>query len=271
MGLLNPNYDAYPGLPPAGGPPTTGVTYGGSVSDSGLPGSTDNPANWIDNTIGPTYVDYPLPVSIIYSKPSPTTPGGTGGSPSGSSPPAMALELRLVGGGGAGAPVQVRVAPPSNDGGASGSGAQAASASGAPATSVSTTLQRAYCLNPAFHGERSERKAAAEEHVTHEAQPVLFTVPSGCNAVDLWFGPIEPTMGAKPHDFQHVIQTGKARVVDADSRAELDEATLSAGQHVAVIVPWRAAPSAKIEAGRLRMAVIAHFYAVAAGGPPSAA
>jgi hypothetical protein len=243
MGLLEPKYDAYPALVPTGsGGASTSIVQGGS--NDGLPGASDNPANWTDSLIGPTYELYPLSPATI-SVPPPTA-GGTS-SPSGSSR----------------APTSAHA--PSAPSSAVAMQRQIANA--APAMPFVPQLQRAYCFNPVFHGERGEKnekseRKGPEEHITREAEPVSFTVPPGCNAADLWFGPIEPAPGARPQDFQHVIQTGKARVLDGDGGGELDETNLQSGQHLAVVVPWRAAASTKLEPGRLRMAVMAHFYAV---------
>lgn len=249
MTLFEPTYDTYPGLVPTGGSGRAAVVaYTGDGNDDGLPGSNDNPGNWIDEFIGPTYQTYPVP-------PPTTTTGGTSTSTPGgtSTPPATSTP--------ASAPSSASSSPATTR--------QLLSVAPATAMPIAPQFQRAYCTNPVFHGERGEKaeRKGPEEHVTREAEPVSFTVPAGCNAVDLWFGPIEPAPGARPQDFQHVIQTGKARVLDGDAGGELDETKLQPGQHLAILVPWRAAASTKLEAGRLRMAVIAYFFAVNAPTP----
>lgn len=248
MSFLKPNYD-YPGLPTTTGAGGMGacapVLGSGATTDSGLPGAADNPGNWIDGTIT-SYDPYPLPSTIVESVPGSSMPATSATEPTGNvvppasvaPSPASTADLRLP------------ASPPQS----------------VPSVPV---FQHAYAFNPAFHGER---KKAHDEHVTHEPQPVSFTVPDGCNAMEILFGPVElaPITG-QPQDFDHVIQTGKARVVDAVRGRALDEASISPGQQVAVIVPWRAASTARIEAGRLRMLVMARFFASNSSGSPQSA
>lgn len=121
-------------------------------------------------------------------------------------------------------------------------------------------------FNPVFHGKpaREAREGKDEQHeeaVTHDALPVSFVVPAGCDAVDLTMGPIEVSPGGHDKDLNHVIQTGKWRVVDGDTGEAIDEVAIAQGQHINVIVPWRTLSKTRLEAGRLRAFVFAHFYA----------
>jgi hypothetical protein len=122
---------------------------------------------------------------------------------------------------------------------------------------------RAFTFNPAF--EPKHRKAEAKEHehreelhaVTHDAEPVVFVVPPGCDALDLLYGPIEinPDVG-DDDDLAAAVSIGKAKL----QASTCDLSRLRAGDEVAVVVPWRGHARLDLDAKHLRAEVIAHFY-----------
>jgi hypothetical protein len=147
------------------------------------------------------------------------------------------------------------------DGGASrDSPASSATANGDGAADATF---RGFTLSPAF--EPKHRKADAKEHehreelyaVTHDAEPVVFVVPPGCDALDLLYGPIEvnPDVG-DDEDLDAAVSIGKAKL----QASTCDLSRLRAGDQVSVIVPWRGHARLDLDAKHLRAEVIAHFY-----------
>lgn len=128
---------------------------------------------------------------------------------------------------------------------------------------VADATFRGFTFNPAF--EPKHRKADAKEHehreelhaVTHDAEPVVFVVPPGCDALDLLYGPIEvsPDVG-DDEDLEAAVSIGKAKL----QATTCDLSRLRAGDQVSVIVPWRGHARLDLEAKHLRAEVIAHFY-----------
>lgn len=229
------NYD-YPGLPAPVGTQATTVSYG--ATNTGLPGATDNPGNWLDDWIT-SYYTYPLP---------------QGAAATGTGTPVVSVVPGTPAAPAAVAAAAAAAATPASQ-------QQLPAAVPAVVAGGVAVLQRSYSYSPEFRGEGSRR--AAGEHTTHDAPPVTFTVPAGCNGLDLLFGPIETSPGAQPRDFDHVVQTGKARVVNAVAGGELDQTKLTPGQQIAIIVPWRMATTAAVPAGHLRVELVAQFYAAA--------
>jgi hypothetical protein len=218
--FLDPNYQQYPtaAAAPVAGLTTGYVPYPGaggpaSTSDSGLPGSSRNPGNWIDNFLDPTYKTYPLTT--------PTTPA----------PPPQIIS-----------PVQ-----------------QPATQAIVRLSAQAQTTQRGFVLNPKFEAKKGEKGAAGDEYVTHGSR-VQFVVPEGCNTVDLFFSPIEvvPNVGHE-RDLSHAFEANRAKITDEDGEL-LDESNLTPGQKIDVHVPWRGLASTHLEAGRLRIKVLAQFY-----------
>ena len=128
---------------------------------------------------------------------------------------------------------------------------------------VADATFRGFTFNPAF--EPKHRKADAKEHehrdelhaVTRDAEPVVFVVPPGCDALDLLYGPIEinPDVGDE-EDLEAAVSIGKAKL----QASTCDLSRLRAGDEVAVVVPWRGHGRLDLEAKHLRAEVIAHFY-----------
>jgi hypothetical protein len=128
---------------------------------------------------------------------------------------------------------------------------------------VADATFRGFTFNPAF--EPKHRKAETKEHehreelqaVTHDAEPVVFVVPPGCDALDLLYGPIEinPDVG-DDDDLAAAVSIGKAKL----QASTCDLSRLRAGDEVAVVVPWRGHARLDLDAKHLRAEVIAHFY-----------
>ena len=119
---------------------------------------------------------------------------------------------------------------------------------------------RAFTFNPAFEPKhrRAEHEHEKESHaLTHDAEPVVFVVPDGCDALDLLYGPIEvnPDIG-DDEDLDAAVSIGKAKL----QASTCDLSRLRAGDQVSVIVPWRGHARLDLDAKHLRAEVIAHFY-----------
>ena len=147
-----------------------------------------------------------------------------------------------------------------------------AEAAAAPSANVGVTANgdglpdatfRELTFNPAF--EPKHRRGEAKEHdhreelhaVTHDADPVVFVVPAGCDALDLLYGPIEvnPDVG-NDEDLEAAVSIGKAKL----QASTCDLSRLRAGDQVSVIVPWRGHARLDLKAKHLRAEVFAHFY-----------
>ena len=122
---------------------------------------------------------------------------------------------------------------------------------------------RAFTLNPAFEPKHRRGETKEHEHheelraVTHDAEPVVFVVPPGCDSLDLLYGPIEvnPDVGGDD-DLEAAVSIGKAKL----QASTCDLSRLRAGDQLSVIVPWRGHARLDLDARHLRAEVIAHFY-----------
>lgn len=120
---------------------------------------------------------------------------------------------------------------------------------------------------------RSERDSLFEEMladedvsvhwVTHEAAPLPFAVPAGCNSVELFYGPVtvNPNTG-REDDAEQMVMLGtpqiqhQGRTFDGAAVGEL-----TPGSALLVTIPWRAASFVTLGAKRLMVTVYARFYA----------
>jgi hypothetical protein len=149
-------------------------------------------------------------------------------------------------------------------------------AASAPATpsAPASKLLRAYAFNPKFEpcfptAQESYLEEVLDDVLTarmvsKDGTPIAFVVPDGCDSLDLLYGPVEVNPGCGcDADLDHVVLTG-----DAKLSANVDgiDRPLVPGEQVIVTVPWRAASWVQLDAGRLRMQVMAHFYAADASG-----
>lgn len=88
----------------------------------------------------------------------------------------------------------------------------------------------------------------------YEGDPIAFVVPDGCDAVELYYGPIEPNPGVGlVEEAEEVVTFGRPRAASITGR-------LVPGEAFVVVVPWRAASWLDIGAAHLRVKVAAHFY-----------
>jgi hypothetical protein len=94
--------------------------------------------------------------------------------------------------------------------------------------------------------------------ITRDSTPIVFTVPEGCDAFDLLYGPIEVNPGfGCPSDLDQIVTIGEATVTANVSGINRP---LAPGDQLVVTVPWRAASWVELEAGRLRCQVVAQFF-----------
>jgi len=138
---------------------------------------------------------------------------------------------------------------------------------------VDEELVRSWSYNPAFflhaaatgHKTAAEKRDAAqkheeqqERHITHDAAPLIFTVPDGCDSIRLLYGAVEsvdgtPLTGAEK---ELVIVAGHEKITTDGPQGDM----LAPGATVVVVVPWRGRGRHQIEPNRVRVEVIAHFY-----------
>jgi len=138
---------------------------------------------------------------------------------------------------------------------------------------VDEELVSAWSYNPAFflhaaatgHKTAAEKRDAAqkheeqqERHITHDAAPLIFTVPEGCDSIRLLYGAVEsgdgsPLTGAEK---ELVIVAGHEKITTDGPQGDM----LAPGATVVVVVPWRGRGRHQIEPNRVRVEVIAHFY-----------
>lgn len=127
----------------------------------------------------------------------------------------------------------------------------------------------AECLSPGFSSRRaSEQQVLLEEMlnekltpelVTREARPIAFTVPPGCDSVDIFYGPIEINPGVgELDDLDEIMAVGDYKVTASQGADDACDA-LDVGSTIYVTLPWRAAPWVDLPANRLRVPVIAAF------------
>ncbi len=135
---------------------------------------------------------------------------------------------------------------------------------------------RAWSHNPEFVGpdevawfeaDGDPRKQPTKEDLlsmfldsrTIDGAPVTFTVPRGCDSIELLTGPIEvvPGVGAK-EDLELPAFAGRARVLIDGTERKVDR--LEPGERITVIIPWRASGTIALPVGRLRQLVRVHFF-----------
>jgi hypothetical protein len=121
-----------------------------------------------------------------------------------------------------------------------------------------------YSLNPRLRARRPQAHEVYIEDILDEkitvrmreshADPVTFTVPDGCNAVDFFLAPIEinPGVGCED-DREEVIAVGDLLVQPPAG------VPLVPGEEVHVVVPWRYASWIEMQPGHLRLPITARF------------
>jgi hypothetical protein len=129
-------------------------------------------------------------------------------------------------------------------------------------------LLRAFTFSPEFvpqHRTATEEliesvmdEVISARMMTRDSTPVVFIVPEGCDSVDLLYGPVEVNPGCGcDGDLDQIVTVGDAKL--SANVAGID-GPLSPGQQIIVTVPWRAASWVALDASRLRLQVLAHFY-----------
>jgi hypothetical protein len=135
-------------------------------------------------------------------------------------------------------------------------------------------LLRAFVFNPTFEPcfptaqetylEEALGEVVSARMVSKDGTPLAFVVPDGCDSLDLLYGPIEVSPGCGcDADLDQVVLTGEAKL---SANVDGIDRPLVPGEQVIVTVPWRAASWVTLDAGRLRMQVMAHFYSAQASG-----
>ena len=139
----------------------------------------------------------------------------------------------------------------------------------APTEPAGPVVVTAEALNPRFGAKRvSEQQLMLEEMlneklvpelITREGRPVAFTVPAGCDSVDIFYGAIEVNPGVgEDADLDAIVAVGDAVVTVSDGAVDALDA-LKPGSTIFVTVPWRAATWVELPANRLRVPVVAAF------------
>jgi hypothetical protein len=135
-------------------------------------------------------------------------------------------------------------------------------------------LLRAFVFNPSFRHHRSGQEEFLDEILdedigekgeelgarmrSHDATPVAFVVPDGCDSLDILFGPIEVNPGCGcDEDLEQIVTVGEAKL---SANVDGIDGPLTPGDQVIVTVPWRAASWVDLPPGRLRLPVLVHFY-----------
>jgi hypothetical protein len=279
-----PSGTTAPTLPPVAGGKFVGVSSAAPRTD-----------NWLDELIGPSYIDYPLWVPDQYmAQPQqpqqPTTPPST--TPPATTPPAMTpvgvqqQPVAMLQMPGMAAPVPVMLmatmatipqqpstTPPTGNGGTT------STTPPVDTMPVSSSPVRTFSQNPAFapatsapvatttKGKAKVRRVkhppkgggTTVEAVEIDATPIKLKVPQGCNAIEVILGEIEPMPGGTAADIADLLDAGKQRITDT-AGGELDETQLNPGDVVNLVIPWRALATATIAEGSARRSVRVEFY-----------
>jgi hypothetical protein len=135
----------------------------------------------------------------------------------------------------------------------------------APIAKPRDVLVRRFCSNPAFEsavpawGMSSSYDIAnnALRLVMRDADPIPLSVPEGCDTVEILYSGgvlLTPDKGTAA-DLDNLVAVGTPKVVPG--------AGLTAG-FVFVTVPWQVSALADIDAGHLRVPLVARFFKKAA-------
>lgn len=138
----------------------------------------------------------------------------------------------------------------------------------APAPPPADVLSSAYSFNPKFRAHHPRANETYLEEVLDEkitakmmekdAPPLAFTVPDGCDSVQLLYGALELNPGVgKERDLDQVVIVGAANLCADVGEVE---GPLTPGTALIVSVPWRAASWVDLPANRLRVNVLARFF-----------
>jgi len=289
MDFLTPDYQHYSGSPTGGQPEGLDKLDTGRWSDSGLPGSSALPMNFVEELATPEYRKYPLPAAstapgaetppVSASPPSSTektpavTPPSTPPGLSSYVPPgAIVMSSAMLGtmpnpipGG---PPVAFVFSP-----------APATIPGTSPATSA-PMQQRSYSYNPSFDGNGNgdlsqgapssaakKGGVAVADTIAHEAAPVSFVVPDGAARVDVVLGRVEVVGGVpdKQVPDPSVFMLDKIQIRTHRGEDISDDPRVTSGDVVHVAVRWRAPKGTRVEANRLCVPVRATFSSSSVG------
>lgn len=143
------------------------------------------------------------------------------------------------------------------------------SAATAPPSCPGDRVLYTYTVNPRLRARQSRAHEQFLENVldenisvrmlTKDAAPLTFTTPPGCDSVEFFAGPIEvdPFLGCEG-DADEIVTLGSMKIDWAAAPG-----SLSAGDQINVVVPWRHASWVEMAAGHLRARVSARFYRTA--------
>jgi hypothetical protein len=92
--------------------------------------------------------------------------------------------------------------------------------------------------------------------LTKDGEPIAFTVPDGCNAVDFFVGSVELNPGVgRCEDTEEILILGNLVINGGDAPTEIDP-----GDVISVVLPWRYASWVELAADHLRAPIHARFY-----------
>jgi hypothetical protein len=93
--------------------------------------------------------------------------------------------------------------------------------------------------------------------VSEDGAPIALTVPDGTDSVELLYGAIEPNPGiGSATDLDEMVTVGDPALIGDAANGK----PLAPGSEITIRVPWRAASRVDLDAGRLRVPLVARFY-----------
>jgi hypothetical protein len=92
--------------------------------------------------------------------------------------------------------------------------------------------------------------------LTKDGEPIAFSVPEGCNAVDFFVGSVEVNPGVgQCEDTEEILILGNLVINGGDAPTEIEP-----GGVISVVLPWRYASWVELAADHLRAPIHARFY-----------
>jgi hypothetical protein len=270
-----------PGALPAASPPSATPAPSSTPASSGTPAAlpaTSAPITFVIAPYVPNESSIWMPSSGAAAPSS--APANAAPAPSGAPAPAGSAPSN-------GTPVPSTGTPAPSSGSPSSAPAMPTAspilAPSAPASSPSivpvaaqSKILRAFVFNPEFRPRvRTGQEEFLEDELgediddlaeelgearmrSHDASPVAFVVPDGCDSLDILFGPIEinPSCGCD-EDLEEIVTVGEAKL---SANVDGIDGPLTPGDQVMITVPWRAASWVELPTGRLRLPLLVNFY-----------